>query len=307
MMKLLSTFILWSLLFSQLNAQGISFFGNTYLGDEGALYVDQLSVNFQGKVKTSVTENHGKLVLGLGSTVENAATNAFVDGFVQSHFNGNFSFPIGEGEVYAPFEINSASEISLTSRYNFSQAPNNSELSEELESVSADEFWNLKSEDAASVKLAWKQNSNISTLTGNDLTKLRIVGWNDEAQRWEIIAHQEPVAGNLIEGNITSLNNIEFSKFSIITFGSEGEDLGVSELDISSVNLIVKNGHLLAISTQQPISQILFYDMSGRVVAQHQSINGLRFQNIFPHPKAVYIARIILTDGTIINKKIINQ
>lgn len=306
-MKLLSISILWSLLFTQLNAQGISFFGNTYVGDEGTLYVNQLPVNFQGKVKTSVTGNHGKVVLGTVSTVTNAGANAFVDGFAQVKSNGIFSFPVGEGDVYAPFEINSASAVTITSKYSFSQAPNSSQLSDEVEKVSANEFWNLKSENAASIKLSWKPSSNISNLTGNDLTKLRIVGLNIDSQKWEIIPHQAPISGTMNEGSISSQNNIEFSKYSIITFGSEGEDLGVSDLDISSVNLLVKNGNVLAISTQKPINQIIFYDMSGKVAAQHQSINGLRFENIFPYPKGVYIARIILTDGSQITKKIINN
>lgn len=306
-MKLLCISILGSLLFTQLNAQGISFFGNTYVGNEGTLYVDELPVNFQGKVKTSTAENYGKLVLGMGSTVSNAGENAFIDGYAKINSNGNFSFPMGEGDIYSPFEVNSTSEISITSKYNFSQAPNNSELSENLESVSANEFWNLQSDNAASLKLSWKPSSSISTLTGNDLSKLRIVGWNVETEKWEIIAHAGTATGDLNAGTISSQNEIDFVKYSIITFGTEEEDLGVADLDISSVNLLVKNGNLLAISTQKPISQIIFHDMSGRVIAQHQSINGLRFQNIFPYPNGVYVARIILTDGTIINKKIINQ
>lgn len=305
-MKLFSITIL-SFLFTQLNAQGISFFGNTYVGNEGTLYVDELPVNFQGKVKTAVTGNHGKLVLGSGSSVLNASDNAFVDGFIESHFNGNFNFPVGEGNAYAPFEANSASEISITSKYNFSQAPNDSELSEGVESVSANEFWNLQSENAASLKLSWKPSSNISTLTGNDLSKLRIVGWNLETEKWEIIAHAGIPTGNLNEGSISSQNEIDFAKYSIITFGTEGKDLGVADLDISSVNILVKNGNLLAVSTQKPISQIVFYDMTGKMIAHHQSVNTLRFQNSFPYPQGVYIAHIILTDGTIINKKIINQ
>lgn len=305
-MKLFSITIL-SFLFAQLNAQGISFFGNTYVGNEGTLYVDELPVNFQGKVKTAVTENHGKLVLGSGSSVLNASDNAFVDGFIESHFNGNFNFPVGEGNAYAPFEANSASEISITSRYNFSQAPNHSELSEDVESVSANEFWNLQSEKAASLKLSWKPSSHISTLTGNDLSKLRIVGWNLETEKWEIISHAGTPTGDLNAGTISSQNEIDFVKYSFITFGTEGEDLGVTDLDISSVNLLVKNGNLLAISTQKPISQIVFYDMTGKMIAHHQSVNTLRFQNNFPYPQGVYIARIILIDGTIINKKIINQ
>lgn len=304
-MKLFNLLFLVGSFLVQANAQGVGFFGNTYVGSGGNLFVKDYSVSFQGKVKSDTSENFG--ILTLKSANLTAGGPGFVEGFVRSYFNGSFEFPIGSATLYAPIEIEMTDNHPLIGKYKLAQTPNISLISSELELVSDIESWDVVGNTDGVITLSWRAESHVGGLTTNDLSKLRIVGWSETANQWEIIPNSEPVTGTFNEGSITSQNPVDFSQYTLFTFGKVGDNLEVNDYDANTISILLKDGKLFAFSQIEPIKQIIFYDLTGKRMAQYSDINETQYQDIYAYPKGAYVASVLLQNGMIINKKIMNQ
>jgi urate oxidase len=55
------------------------------------------------------------------------------------------------------------------------------------------------------------------------------------------------------------------------------------------------------------IQEIMIYDMAGRLIQTYKNLNKVIVNEPFFHAQAVYIAKIHLTNDTIISVKLINQ
>jgi hypothetical protein len=55
------------------------------------------------------------------------------------------------------------------------------------------------------------------------------------------------------------------------------------------------------------ITQIQIYDMAGRLIINYLNLDTQNFSSDFDKAKGIYIAKITLADGTIVNQKIVNQ
>lgn len=70
--------------------------------------------------------------------------------------------------------------------------------------------------------------------------------------------------------------------------------------------IVVLNDNTLSVSSPNTISNIIVYDVTGRVVQKFESIDENTFSGSFNHAKSVYIARIYFEDGSIVSKKLIH-
>lgn len=304
-MKFYYLFILMGLFLTKLNGQGISFFGNTYIDSGANLYVENLSINFQGKLLTNKNENYGQLVVN--NVAINSSNSGFADGFVKSYIIGDFEFPIGDDGVYAPIEFGIQSNHPVTGRYSLGGTPNTSQHNQDLEKISDNEFWQLFSNSEGKLTLKWQLISGIEALTNQDLSKLRMVGWNQSENQWEIIEHEIPIVGDFDHGELKSLNAVDLNAYTAFTFGRIGETMGLTDFDFNSVQIALNSGELFAFSKNVPIDEIILFDLSGRQIARYKTINNLKYQTLYSYPKGVYVATVLLKDGTIVRKKLINQ
>ena len=55
------------------------------------------------------------------------------------------------------------------------------------------------------------------------------------------------------------------------------------------------------------MSSITIYDIAGRLIATYNNVNSNTFTTDFNKVQGVYIAKIKLTDGTLVNQKVINK
>lgn len=298
-------FILMGLFLPKLNAQGVSFFGNTYIDSGGNLYVENLPINFQGNLITNKDENYGQLVVN--NVTINSSNSGFADGFVKSYSIGDFEFPIGDDAVYAPVEFGIQSNQPVTGKYSLGGTPDTSQHIPDLEKISENEFWQLISNSEGELTLRWQQISGIEALTNQDLSKLRMVGWNQSANQWEIIEHEIPVVGDFDLGQLKSLNAVDLNIYTAFTFGRIGEALGLTDFDFNSVQITLNSGKLTAFSKNVPIDEIILYDLTGRQIARYKTINNLEYQTPYSYPKGVYAATVLLKDGTVVRRKLINQ
>ncbi len=77
----------------------------------------------------------------------------------------------------------------------------------------------------------------------------------------------------------------------------------------------VKQNHAMAFISNQVFSaqskgtmmEISIFDLTGRLVTTYSNINSDLFTAPFQHAQSVYIAKIMLQDGTIVNQKLIND
>lgn len=304
-MKFYYLFILMGLFLAKLNAQGVSFFGNTYIDSGGNLYVENLPINFQGNLITNKDENYGQLVVN--NVTINSSNSGFTDGFVKSYSIGDFEFPIGDDAVYAPVEFGIQSNQPVTGKYSLGGTPDTSQHIPDLEKISENEFWQLISNSEGELTLRWQQISGIEALTNQDLSKLRMVGWNQSANQWEIIEHEIPVVGDFDLGQLKSLNAVDLNIYTAFTFGRIGEALGLTDFDFNSVQITLNSGKLTAFSKNVPIDEIILYDLTGRQIARYKTINNLEYQTPYSYPKGVYAATVLLKDGTVVRRKLINQ
>lgn len=293
-----------SITFLQGKAQGITFFGNTYIDSGGTVYVNNFPVNFEGMMYTSTSTSYPGILALSENTVWQRNNNAFVDGAIKSYHVNEFEFPVGNETVFAPILISSDSEV--TANYQFDSADSTNEFSDDLDAVSTLEYWNVLGNADGLLTLTWRNISDLGSLTNNDLENLRIAGWNSMTNQWEVIPHQT-LTGDINAGSMVSQDFVDFNLYTAFTFGMKDKALGIDDLLLPNVQLYLKEGFLNATSANFDMLKISFFDMAGRLVINYVNINDVQFRDAFPYPKGIYVARIALGNGQTIHKKVINQ
>lgn len=182
---------------------------------------------------------------GNGLTTTGANDANYVDGYVRKYGTGQFIFPVGDNANLGPFaasadgtsgayfraDPNVAETSNLFTGGNYTALPSGGPFSTAIKAasvgtVSTVEYWDIDGANATPVTLTWDAGSNISTLTGSNLTKLSIAGWSVANSRWEIIpaivdaASVLGGASTLTAGSITSSASIVPNSYLAYTFAA---------------------------------------------------------------------------------------
>lgn len=111
-----------------------------------------------------------------------------------------------------------------------------------------------------------------------------------------------------------NLNNGPFTYTSSVTnLGNRFELVYQTDADLSnpefaaSQTFVSLNDNVFKASSSAEMSSIIIYDMSGRLMATYNNVNSNTFTTDFNKVQGVYIAKIRLMDGTLVNQKVINQ
>lgn len=82
--------------------------------------------------------------------------------------------------------------------------------------------------------------------------------------------------------------------------------LGNGDFSTKSAFAYISNNEFRA-QASGTIAEIAIYDIAGRLVITYSGINEQGFSSNFDNAQGVYIAKIKLTDGTVVNQKVIQQ
>lgn len=111
-----------------------------------------------------------------------------------------------------------------------------------------------------------------------------------------------------------NLNNGPFTYTSSVTnLGNRFELVYQTDADLSnpefavSQTLVSLNDNVFKASSSAEMSSITIYDMAGRLIANYDNVYSKTFTTDFNKVQGVYIAKIKLQDGTLVNQKVINQ
>ncbi len=207
----------------QINKNGGEFILNQ------AMHVSNELIFTSGNVKSS--PDH-LLIFNSDATHSGSHTNSFIDGPAMKTGNQDFTFPIGEKDIYAPLGISNLSDATgFTAQY-FMQPPSNGGAkTSDFSHISGGEFWDLTrttgSNASCFVELYWTDadRSEIS-----DPTDLIVVHFNDQITKWE------NMGGHLFGQSVRS--TVKATHFSPFTFGSIA---GINSLPVDYLSFTGSN------------------------------------------------------------------
>lgn len=108
-----------------------------------------------------------------------------------------------------------------------------------------------------------------------------------------------------------SVNNYAFVQDSALD--TQRFDVVYQNTVLDNSNFEVKNAFAFITKNQfraqsnSTIAEIAIYDIAGRLIITYSNVNAQGFSSNFDKAQGVYIAKIKLADGTIVNQKVINQ
>ena len=142
------------------------------------------------------------LILSSAATVSGASASSHVTGPVMKTGNTAFTFPIGNGIVYAPLTISAPALITDQFTASYTRADANSigtNLQAGLAIVSSTEYWNLQRNTGTSTvntTLAWNSSSYVSNLSDLRVARFNGTEWVPEGNI--------STTGNATQGTVTS-------------------------------------------------------------------------------------------------------
>ncbi|GAB4021710.1 hypothetical protein [Spirosoma koreense] len=214
----------------------MTFFGthNFLTGGQGAL---------PGIIGTVRSSPSGVLNFAPTATTHTGANDAnHVDGYVRKLGTGPFLFPTGDNGHYGPF---AAAADGTTGAYffvdptsavtsnlaggNYAVLPTGGPFpsatkAASLSAVSTREYWDIDGVNATAITLSWSSSSAIGTLTGGDLSKLTVAGW--DGTQWvaipSVVDGTSVLGGSssLTAGSITTTDSFAPDTYTAYSFGS---------------------------------------------------------------------------------------
>lgn len=176
-------------------------------------------------------------------TSTGASDAGYVDGYVRKYGAGSFVFPVGDNGFLGQFaaaadgvmgayfhaDANTAVTSNLFTGSDYAALPNGgpfatSSMGINVNVVSTVEYWDIDGPNATPLTLTWDAGSAIGTLTGNDLSKLTIVGWN--GTEWVAIPSKADAtsvlggASDFTAGSITTIAPLAPDTYTAYTFAS---------------------------------------------------------------------------------------
>jgi len=220
-----------------------------------------------GIINTIRTSPMGVLNFGSAANTATGADDAnYVDGYVRKLGSSSFIFPVGDNGHYGPF---TAAADGTTGAYFFTN-PNSAVTSmlpsgnypalpaggpfattskgAGVNTVSIIEYWDIDGANATKISLTWDATSAIGSLTGNDLSKLTIVGW--DGTRWVVISSAVDAtsvlgaATTLSSGSITTSASISPNTYSAYTFASATTIVTQLPFNCSSLSYVIGNRNI---------------------------------------------------------------
>ncbi len=258
--------------FSQSGSYGSTF---VFQGAEVGIYGQHnFQDNLTGTISAGIIGSERTTSIGvysfippLGSWIS-ASNSGFVDGYVRTYRTDGFVFPIGDGNNYRPAAVSAASMVSPATAAYYGVNPTLAVTSSLkggnepilptggpfasaskqfiIENVSVWEYWDINGSLPAKISLTWNANSNVATMTGNNLAKLTIVGW--DGTKWVKIPSAVDIqslqqntsatsfssfASNITDGSITTINPIIPDTYSVYTLASTSLlcDISIADAD----------------------------------------------------------------------------
>ncbi|MEC4049952.1 hypothetical protein OX284_010970 [Flavobacterium sp. SUN046] len=221
-------------LFSFLKA-GAQVQNNTiiYISDDTGIFLSSNAGNFSfGGSSTSTTTrtsgHYGKLIFDSGITANGASNSNYLDGYARTVSTSSFIMPIGQSGIYAPVKVTPTTTDGVDGAY-YSANPTiiGTAINAAITTVSSLEYWNIKGVLAdAAISLSWRSSSDITTLTGSDLSNLTIAAWN--GTEWTVIPSTLDTtsflggASTLTTGSITSNASVDLNTYSYFTLAYKG-------------------------------------------------------------------------------------
>ncbi len=176
-------------------------------------------------------------------TSTGASDAGYVDGYVRKYGAGQFVFPVGDNGFVGQFaasadgtmgayfhaDANTAVTSNLFTGSNYAPLPTGgpfptSNMGTNVDVVSTIEYWDIDGTNVTPLTLTWDAGSAIGTLTGNQLSKLTIVGW--DGVQWVAIPSKVDVTSilggtsDLTAGSITTISPLAPNTYTAYTFAS---------------------------------------------------------------------------------------
>jgi hypothetical protein len=173
----------------------------------------------------------------------NASDAGYVDGYVRKYGTGQFIFPVGDngnlgqfaasgdGTMGAYFHAdpNTATTSNLFTGGDYTALPSGgpfatSSMGANVDAVSTIEYWDIDGANATPLTLTWDATSAVSSLTGGQLSKLTIAGW--DGTNWVAIRSRVDTASilggtsDLSAGSITTISPLAPDTYIAYTFAS---------------------------------------------------------------------------------------
>ncbi|GGH21971.1 hypothetical protein GCM10007423_03480 [Dyadobacter endophyticus] len=176
-------------------------------------------------------------------TSTGASDAGYVDGYVRKYGAGAFVFPVGDNGFVGQFaasadgvmgayfhaDANTAVTSNLFTGSDYAALPSGgpfatSSMGTNVDIVSTVEYWDIDGANATPLTLTWDTGSAIASLTGSNLAKLTIVGWN--GTQWVAIPSKVDVtsvlggSSDLSAGSITTSSPLAPDTYTAYTFAS---------------------------------------------------------------------------------------
>jgi len=151
-----------------------------------------------------------------GSSAIGASGNSFIDGPVYKQGNTAFTFPIGNGNFYAPLTM-SAPGIATTeynAQYFANPYVNTTSLAAGLDHISDVEHWIFNKVSGSDVNVTLSFHTGRSGIV-NSLSDLRVAKWN--GTQWQSFGNGG-TSGSTSNGTV--VNSVAITSFSPFTLGS---------------------------------------------------------------------------------------
>lgn len=237
-------FIFATLLFANGNCDAqVQNNGLLYIAGNANLHISQGTYGFGAVPAVTRTERsapYGVLSFAPTAVWSGASDDHHTDGYVRYYGSGKFLFPIGNSGVYAPLEATASDATGLDAAYfNANPSAVGTTLDLTVTRVSTVEYWHVLplATAHAKISLTWRSSSAVGTLTGSNLNKLTIAGW--DGSKWVEISSRTDAtsilggASTLTEGSITSLSYVDLANFSAFTL-AQRSDLDCYDTSITS-------------------------------------------------------------------------
>lgn len=201
-----------------------------YIGDNEVFYIASGTYNFgntPASTQTTRSTNNGTLLFGTGASAANASNNHSVNGYTSYTGNAQFILPTGNASTYAPIAVQATAVTTIDAAY-FEADPGGAigtATTTDVVALSDSEYWNVKSTATATdITLTWRADSDVSTLTDDNLNDLIIAGWN--GTQWVELTSEvdfQSILGStstINAGSITA-EDIDLTTYSNFTLGAK--------------------------------------------------------------------------------------
>ncbi|SNR26747.1 gliding motility-associated C-terminal domain-containing protein [Maribacter sedimenticola] len=232
-----------------------------------------------GDIETSKVIDQNYLQFGESAFYNGSSNFSKVNGFVKTHVETSFIFPVGDDVLLRPMSVvTTGSPSTYTGCYIFDNATlyNPFNTDNEVIAINTNEFWLLKGDNNTSVTLQWNDRSALETIAEKS-ADICIVGFEITTSTWRNLGSINSV-GDLDNGFVTSQTFIP-NEYAALTFGvikTEGQPQ--NELSMKGYHYLVSpNGDgindtfIIDELAEYENNELQIYDRNGLLVYKAQN------------------------------------